>query len=67
MGKVVEVTNVCDATNCGKEIDDPADAINVEVRVWSDANPGVTRFSGVLDESHANLLQDTLTGQFGLS
>lgn len=66
MGKNEAVTYECDATNCGQEIEDPADAFNIEVRIWSDANPGVERIQGVLDSSHADNLRDTLSGQFGL-
>lgn len=66
MGKQVETVYECDATNCGRTTSDPTEAFNVEVRIYSDGNPGVVKLQGVLDTDHSSDLENTLRDNFGL-
>lgn len=66
MGKQVETVYECDATNCGVTTSDPTEAFNVEIRIWSDGNPGVQKLQGVLDEAHATNLENSLRDNFGM-
>lgn len=66
MGKVVSVELECDAVNCGKIGSADEEFFEVDLRLTSTENPGVTKGNGVLCENHFNILDNTLRDNFGI-